>query len=43
MTRMFLGRPVEIVVFAAMLGFLIGGVAAATLYYNDVNAKPGTS
>jgi hypothetical protein len=33
MTRMFLGRPLEIAVFAAVLGFLIGGIAAAILYY----------
>jgi hypothetical protein len=27
------GRPVDIAVFAAALGFLIGGIAAAILYY----------
>jgi hypothetical protein len=30
---MFLGRPLEIAVFAAGLGFLIGGIAVAIVYY----------
>jgi hypothetical protein len=27
------GRPVETAVFAAVLGFLIGGIALAFIYY----------
>jgi hypothetical protein len=33
MTRMFLGRPLEKAVFAAVLGFVIGGIAVAIVYY----------
>jgi hypothetical protein len=33
MTRMFLGRSLEIAVIAAALGFLIGGIAVAIIYY----------
>jgi hypothetical protein len=27
------GRPVEVLVFAVILGFLIGGIAVAIVYY----------
>jgi hypothetical protein len=29
---MFLGRPIEIAVFAVILGFLIGGISVAVMF-----------